>query len=73
MRTLLASEANSAAVIGVDLRLATTREIYQLMLKWTALRIAIILIGSEMAELLMLSGRIAVMRRESISAELARA
>jgi ribose transport system ATP-binding protein len=52
---------------GIDL--AAKREIYQLVEQWTAQGIAILLITSEMPELLTLSDRIAVLHRGRITAE----
>lgn len=51
---------------GIDV--GAKREIYELMNKWTANGIAIILITSEMPELLAMSDRIAVMHRGKITA-----
>ncbi len=48
------------------------KEIYQLMNHWTAQGIAILLITSEMIELLTLSDRIAVMHRGQVTAEFSR-
>ena len=45
------------------------QEIYELMNEWTSQGIAIILITSEMPELLAMSDRIIVMHRGSITAE----
>jgi ribose transport system ATP-binding protein len=56
---------------GIDV--AAKREIYQLMDHWTAEGIAIMLITSEMPELLSLSDRIAVLHRGRITAEFTRA
>jgi len=56
---------------GIDI--AAKREIYQLMDEWTARGIAIILITSEMPELLTLSDRIIVLHRGRATAEFARA
>jgi ABC-type sugar transport system ATPase subunit len=56
---------------GIDI--AAKREIYQLMDEWTAQGIAILLITSEMPELLTLSDRIVVMHRGEITAEFSRA
>lgn len=56
---------------GIDV--AAKREIYQLMDEWTAQGIAILLITSEMPELLTLSDRIVVMHRGRITAEFSRA
>jgi ribose transport system ATP-binding protein len=55
---------------GIDV--GAKREIYQLMSEWTARGIAILLITSEMPELLMLSDRIVVLHRGSVSAEFLR-
>ena len=52
---------------GVDV--GAKHEIYELMNKWTSAGLAIILITSEMPELLAMSDRIVVMHRGSISAE----
>jgi ABC-type sugar transport system ATPase subunit len=52
---------------GVDI--AAKHDIYELMNKWTSEGIAIILITSEMPELLAMSDRILVMHRGSITAE----
>ncbi len=52
---------------GVDV--GAKHEIYELMNKWTSAGIAIILITSEMPELLAMSDRIIVMHRGSITAE----
>jgi len=56
---------------GIDV--AAKREIYQLMDQWTSEGIAILLITSEMPELLSLSDRIMVMDRGRITAEFSRA
>jgi len=56
---------------GIDV--AAKREIYQLMDRWTAEGIAILLISSEMPELLSLSDRIAVLHRGRITAGFTRA
>jgi ribose transport system ATP-binding protein len=56
---------------GIDI--AAKREIYQLMDEWTAQGIAILLITSEMPELLTLSDRIVVMHRGRATAEFSRA
>ncbi len=53
---------------GIDV--GAKREIYQLMNEWTSKGIAIILITSEMPELLAMSDRIIVMHRGKITAEL---
>jgi ABC-type sugar transport system ATPase subunit len=55
---------------GIDV--GAKREIYQLVDEWTAQGIAILLITSEMPELLTLSDRIIVLHRGQITAELAR-
>jgi len=54
---------------GIDV--GAKREIYHLMNEWTAQGIAIILITSEMPELLAMSDRIVVMHRGRVTAELA--
>ena len=56
---------------GIDI--AAKREIYQLMDAWTAQGIAILLITSEMPELLTLSDRIVVLHRGRLTAEFSRA
>jgi ABC-type sugar transport system ATPase subunit len=56
---------------GIDI--GAKREIYQQMNEWTAQGIAILLITSEMPELLMLSDRIVVLHRGTVSAEFSRA
>jgi ABC-type sugar transport system ATPase subunit len=56
---------------GIDI--AAKREIYQLMNLWTAEGIAILLITSEMPELLTLSDRIVVMHRGQVTGEFSRA
>ena len=56
---------------GIDI--AAKREIYQLMNQWTAQGIAILLITSEMPELLTLSDRIVVLHRGRVAAEFSRA
>ncbi len=56
---------------GIDV--AAKREIYQLIEQWTHEGMAIILITSEMPELLTLSDRIAVLHRGKLTAEFARA
>jgi ribose transport system ATP-binding protein len=53
---------------GIDV--GAKREIYQLMNQWTARGIAIMLITSEMPELLAMSDRIVVLHRGRITAEL---
>jgi ribose transport system ATP-binding protein len=55
---------------GIDV--AAKREIYQWVEQWTAQGIAILLISSEMPELLTLSDRIIVFHRGAITAEFAR-
>jgi ABC-type sugar transport system ATPase subunit len=55
---------------GIDV--GAKREIYQLMDTWTAQGIAILLITSEMPELLALSDRIVVLHRGAVTAELSR-
>lgn len=55
---------------GIDV--AAKREIYQLMDQWTAQGIAILLITSEMPELLTLSDRIVVLHRGTLTAEFTR-
>jgi ABC-type sugar transport system ATPase subunit len=55
---------------GIDI--AAKREIYQLVEQWTSAGIAIIMITSEMPELLTLSDRIAVLHRGRITAEFSR-
>jgi len=55
---------------GIDI--GAKREIYQLMNEWTAQGIAILLITSEMPELLTLSDRIMVMHRGECTAEFSR-
>jgi ABC-type sugar transport system ATPase subunit len=52
---------------GIDI--AAKREIYQLVEQWTAAGIAILLITSEMPELLTLSDRICVLHRGRVTAE----
>jgi ribose transport system ATP-binding protein len=52
---------------GVDV--GAKHEIYELMNKWTSQGIAIVLITSEMPELLAMSDRIIVMHRGRITAE----
>lgn len=54
---------------GIDI--GAKRDIYQLMDEWTARGISILLITSEMAELLALADRILVLHRGKITAELA--
>jgi ABC-type sugar transport system ATPase subunit len=55
---------------GIDV--AAKREIYQLVEQWTADGMAILLITSEMPELLTLSDRVAVMHRGRVTAEFTR-
>jgi len=55
---------------GIDI--GAKREIYQLMEEWTAQGIAILLITSEMPELLKLSDRIMVLHRGNFAAEFSR-
>jgi ribose transport system ATP-binding protein len=55
---------------GIDI--GAKREIYQLMNEWTAQGIAILLITSELPELLTLSDRIVVLHRGRVAAELSR-
>jgi ribose transport system ATP-binding protein len=55
---------------GIDV--GAKREIYQLVDEWTAQGIAILLITSEMPELLTLSDRVIVLHRGRVTAELAR-
>lgn len=55
---------------GIDI--ASKREIYQLMNEWTGQGIGIMLITSEMPELLTLSDRIVVMHRGGFAAEFSR-
>ena len=55
---------------GIDV--GAKREIYQLVDEWTAQGIAILLITSEMPELLTLSDRVVVLHRGQITAELPR-
>jgi ABC-type sugar transport system ATPase subunit len=55
---------------GIDI--GAKREIYQQMNEWTAQGIAILLITSEMPELLRLSDRIVVLHRGTVSAEFSR-
>ena len=66
-RVLLLDEPTRGIDIGAK------REIYQLMDEWTAKGIALLLITSEMPELLTLSDRIVVMHRGGITAEFGRA
>lgn len=56
---------------GIDI--AAKREIYHLMDHWTSQGIAILLITSEMPELLSLSDRIVVLHRGRVTAEFSRA
>lgn len=55
---------------GIDI--GAKREIYQLMNEWTARGISILLISSELPELLALSDRVIVMHRGQVTAELSR-
>src|SRR5208337_441753 len=55
---------------GIDI--GAKHEIYQLMEEWTAQGIAILLITSEMPELLKLSDRIVVLHRGRFAAEFSR-
>jgi ABC-type sugar transport system ATPase subunit len=55
---------------GIDV--AAKREIYQLVEQWTAEGMAIVLITSEMPELLTLSDRVAVLHRGRVTAEFSR-
>jgi ABC-type sugar transport system ATPase subunit len=55
---------------GIDV--GAKREIYQLVEQWTAAGIAILLITSEMPELLTLSDRIAVLHRGRLTAQFSR-
>jgi len=55
---------------GIDV--GAKREIYQLLDEWTAQGIAVLLITSEMPELLTLSDRVVVLHRGRVTAELAR-
>jgi len=55
---------------GIDV--GAKHEIYQLMNEWTAHGISILLVTSEMPELLAMSDRIIVMHRGTITAELSR-
>jgi len=55
---------------GIDV--GAKHEVYQLMNEWTARGISILLVTSEMPELLAMSDRIIVMHRGIITAELAR-
>jgi ABC-type sugar transport system ATPase subunit len=56
---------------GIDV--AAKREIYQLVEQWTAAGIALLLITSEMPELLTLSDRVAVLHRGRLAAEFSHA
>jgi len=56
---------------GIDV--AAKREIYQLMDEWTARGMAIVMITSELPELLTLSDRIVVLHRGALAAEFSRA
>jgi len=55
---------------GVDV--GAKREIYELMNEWTKQGIAILLVTSEMSELLAMSDRILVMHRGRVTAEFSR-
>ena len=55
---------------GIDV--GAKREIYQLMNEWTARGITILLITSELPELLAMSDRIIVLHRGKVTAELNR-
>lgn len=65
-RVLLLDEPTRGIDIGAK------RDIYQLMNEWTAAGIAIVLITSELPELLAMSDRIVVMHRGRITGEFAR-
>jgi ABC-type sugar transport system ATPase subunit len=65
-RLLLLDEPTKGIDVGAK------REIYQLLDEWTAQGIAILLITSEMPELLTLSDRIVVLHRGEVTAELSR-
>jgi ABC-type sugar transport system ATPase subunit len=65
-RVLLLDEPTRGVDVGAK------QEIYALMDQWSAEGIAVLLITSEMPELLALSDRIVVMHRGSITAELSR-
>lgn len=65
-RVLLLDEPTRGVDVGAK------HEIYQLMNQWTAAGMAIILITSEMPELLALSDRILVLHRGRVTAEFAR-
>ena len=65
-RLLLLDEPTKGIDVGAK------REIYQLLDEWTAQGIAILLITSEMPELLTLSDRVLVMHRGRLTAELSR-
>jgi ABC-type sugar transport system ATPase subunit len=56
---------------GIDV--GAKQDIYQLMNEWTAQGIAILLITSEMPELLALSDRVVVMHRGRVAAEFSHA
>ncbi len=55
---------------GIDI--GAKREIYQLMNEWTARGITILLITSELPELLAMSDRIIVLHRGKLTAEMTR-
>jgi ABC-type sugar transport system ATPase subunit len=65
-RVLLLDEPTRGVDVGAK------HEIYELMNQWTQAGIAILLITSEMPELLALSDRILVMHRGRVTAELSR-
>jgi len=65
-RVLLLDEPTRGVDIGAK------REIYELMNEWTNEGIAILLVTSEMSELLAMSDRILVMHRGTLTAELSR-
>jgi ABC-type sugar transport system ATPase subunit len=65
-RVLLLDEPTRGVDVGAK------REIYELMNTWTGQGIAILLVTSEMSELLAMSDRILVMHRGKITAQLAR-
>jgi ribose transport system ATP-binding protein len=65
-RVLLLDEPTRGIDVGAK------HEIYQLMNEWTARGISILLVTSEMPELLAMSDRIIVMHRGAVTAELSR-
>lgn len=65
-RVLLLDEPTRGIDVGAK------HEIYQLMNRWTSQGIAILLVTSEMPELLAMSDRIVVMHRGAVTAELSR-